>query len=875
MHQKGDKEALEWIGNLVIFLTVLFVLSKGFQYFKEKMPTSKPKIQTYLELSNFSVILQFTLFVFIVLCFIYIYYYKNNVRHIQYYRVVPHVNSKSDKDAVNRLSKVFSYFERDFLQTILSGPIWFRFLIYMNEQNEIEFYIASPDDVSSGVKSALLDAYPKVEMFAIDKDALPLPSLKSKKQGYGGCFGYYSRKTMGLPFQTFIKSEIGNILVYMRSNSWIDLQFSPSSYRKLQNQMSHVFKRFQDQKQEVSEANGSYLQNIDPDEYNSRKSIYRRYVRKENIFLCSLNIWSENDQSSKSVIRSLKSKINTVISDQNRLQFENKIFNRIQYKAPLPWHRGRILFTASELANFFHLPDGSHSIYTEPENSEEMERGQVVPIYEGQEMISDDEFRDGLSIGTLMHPVKEGRVVKIPFKNFTEMSLGTGKTGQGKTTFILNTIFNHLDEEWYDNSNAPGLTFFDGKGEDYVKLIAKILKDETEGRNVDWDRIHVFNLSSKKYVLGLNLLHRYKEEDMEIVVENALQVLKNAYSGKDSVFLDRFGSLALLSLLETGEEHSILGLGQMIRKDDLFRKRIAIQLKSELRQDWDEAKKELEQGQVAIPILNRLQKIRYNQRLKRMFGQAQMDLHVQDWMDQGHLVFFNLAGLTTTERKMIIGYIITQYHQQCHLRKNKDRIHFNWVDEFHLVQIPIVKKILSLDRSTGHAFAAMTQYATQLVPDIADAFYGNVGTIIACKQGFQSAKILRKMSSESMDAMSIQKLRKFTAAVNTLNKNGDSITMYVRTKPTPLFKSDGKPVYFGDDIIRKKREEKEATDWVGEKVEELMKRDCQKVEEVDRWIENYINMDTVLKEVKKNEEVKDDLDAKEDGDVEDDGFIFT
>lgn len=62
----------------------------------------------------------------------------------------------------------------------------------------------------------------------------------------------------------------------------------------------------------------------------------------------------------------------------------------------------------------------------------------------------------------------------------------------------------------------------------------------------------------------------------------------------------------------------------------------------------------------SVSIFNKTQKILYNQLLKRLFGQAHMDLDIKRWMADGHLVFFNLAVLTDEERKMIMGFIVKQ-----------------------------------------------------------------------------------------------------------------------------------------------------------------------------------------------------------------------
>lgn len=879
MKQSGDPELLKWIGNFVICLVCYVLLSMGYEAIKQVFYP-----QTTLLLSSRGIIFVIACVFCVALSTLgYFYYYKVSTQRIRYFRVVPHIKGVTNNETATRLAKVFVHLERSPFQILTRGPVWFRFLIYMNEGKEIQLFIGCPEDKESGVKSAIKDAYPKAELFAMDLQEMPLPS--GEQMGYGGTFRYESRKRVGLPFKSFDESGLGNSLFYMGSRTWIDLQFSPTKYWRLQRQMDRAVNRVKGNQYELFHITGDdqeddrKLRDLEPDVFNQRKSVYKRYSGQENVFQMSLHLWSENSHSD-AVVQSIHSKMKSTVKAQNGIQLSRlmickRLRNRICYVVPFPFRIGSIIMTTDELANLFHLPDGSHPIYTAPEHSEEMTRGQIMPIYEGQEMISEEEFAEGLPIGTLIHPVRKGRVIRIPYQNLTEMCFGAGKTGLGKSTFLLHALFNYLNEEWYDNPHARGFTYVDAKGKDYIKIIAKLLKDEQEKKKVDWSRIHVFDFTSTHTVPGLNLLHRNPGEMASAVVENALDVLKNAFPDRESIWLDRLGKLALLSLLENGGEHSILGLDQMMRKNALFRKRILSTLKSELKQDWEEVKKDVESPQVSVPIFNRTQKIRYNQRLKRLFGQSNMDLQIQKWFDEGHIVLFNLAGLTNEERKMIMGFIVTQYHQQSMIRSNTKE-HFHMVDEFGLVQLPIVKQILSMGRASGHCFIAMTQYADQLDDDIAKAFYGNVGTIIAVRQGFKSAETLQKMAGGTLDAKSIQHLPRFRAAVHTLNNKGTSNTLYVQTKPIPLYKSNGQMAYFGSDKERQKEEEKEATNWINKKVEELMARDCQKVEDVDKWINDYLQMDTVFQETKKQEENKAESLSNQDlSDDDDEDLIFT
>jgi hypothetical protein len=522
----------------------------------------------------------------------------------------------------------------------------------------------------------------------------------------------------------------------------------------------------------------------------------------------------------------------------------------------------------TELANLLHFPDGEDKIYQLPETGD---RPYIKTVQE-QSRIADDEFTEGLYVGHLVdkrgNPV---RPIRIPYPTWTYMSFGAGETGSGKTALILNMLYDHLDHVWYQDPDAPGATFIDPKGEDAYKLLAKINADlkrmEREGMDVSKlkERIHFFDLASDRYVLGLNLLHKNEWETNDDVANNVLDLLKNAYKS-ESMLLDKFGQMAIHALLLDRVQHNILGMEQILRRDPTFRNRILPRVKGTIFEtDWKESKEELKTGKVAQPVLNRLQKIRLNTRMRRIFGQANMGLHAAKWMDEGHLVIFSCAGLSETERKLVMGFIITQYHQQAQRRKRKSKIHLHICDEFHLVQIPIIKKIYAIDRYTGHCFVPMTQYADQIEEDILEAFDGNVTTYIACNQGSRSAKAIHEMSRKAIDADEIQRLEKLTAVISTKNKNGERVTLKVKTPPPYFFKEDGQPAFYGPetDIDRHEREYGQAMAAARRFAEELMERDCGLAEEVDQWIARYLSPKTVLEQIKEQRKTSPEDNAGE------------
>jgi heme exporter protein D len=788
-------------------------------------------------------------------------------------------NSKQVNEFVKDLHKR----NRVWYQRLIRGREWFGMLTYVNDESKIEFFMLFPEDKRSGVEGVIQDHFPGCELVKVAMEDLPLPA--GNQHLYGGSFRMNKRgQQAGLPLYQYDESQLGSILTHMRPRTWIYLRFSPENSRALEKRAQLGLKNLGMSKQELEtifkmeiDQPHKTTSELTPTERARYTSLYKMYTGREKAFQTSLSIWSEH-QFADSVVQDTKASI------ERAMEFDNYVYMKKTYLLkrwhcpliplnPIPWPWQKMHWSHAELANVLHFPDGEDKIYQVPETGA---RPWIVSIEDEKDEITEGDFGEGMYVGNLVD--ERGNVgpeFRIPYETWTYMSFGAGETGSGKTSLILNLIYKHLDDTWYNDLDAPGITFIDPKGVDSLKLAAKINADlkrmEAEGKDISdlKRRVHFFNLSSDQYVLGLNLLHKNEGQSNDDVVDKALDVLKNAYK-RESMQLDKFGQLALHALLLDGGQHSILGMEQMLRKDGTFRNRILPKVKGTIyEQDWKEYKKDIEKGQDTKPVLNRMQKIRLNTRMRRLFGQSKMGLHPAKWMDDGHIVIFSCDGLTPTERQMVMGFIITQYHIQARLRKRMGKIHLNICDEFHAVQIPVVKAINSLDRARGHCFVPMTQYAQQVDEEIQDAFDGNVGTYFACAQGAKSAKAFHEMSRSAIDADEIKQLKKLYAVISTKNKDGERVTAKVKIPPPLLFFENGKPTYFGPDKGRQDKEEAIAFAAALRFAEELMARDCDKAEDVDQWINQYLNAKTVLQEVREKEseqkqnEVTDDIHQEE------------
>lgn len=233
--------------------------------------------------------------------------------------------------------------------------------------------------------------------------------------------------------------------------------------------------------------------------------------------------------------------------------------------------------------------------------------------------------------------------------------------------------------------------------------------------------------------------------------------------------------------------------------------------------------------------------------MRRMFGQKRWSLDIKKWMDEGHIVLFDCLNVPTDDLRLIAGTIITKYHHVAKTRGTGSRLHMLILDEAHLLQIPVLEKIIAEDRKFGLSLGLSTQYLSQFQDWLVDAITENVGTILSCTQGDKSAARISKMTNGMFQPEMLQGLPERTVAVFTADKKDGRtypITCLVESDP-PVMYLHGEPVDHTNQF-QVERAKKVAA----EKGQELQKRDGRPAGLVDQEINAYLKTKTVLQEEK-------------------------
>ncbi|PTM52174.1 type IV secretory system conjugative DNA transfer family protein [Desmospora activa] len=761
-------------------------------------------------------------------------------RHFRYIRILPHADTRNEEEEIFKMIDGFYHARRPKKEQWKRGRVWYQLLIVCNQEDEIHFYLGFPEDREEYIPGLIRGAYSDCETLEVPMNEVPLPFLN---KGMGGTLVPSKPEYAGYPFQSFDgKEKITSLLSVLVPGTYVAINFSPIPFKTLDKTVGKTRDHLLGVKRNLwgQEVKAKQKGELDDKRQEKLDNLKNRLRGNALPFDVQIHIWQEDNRND--VIHSLVNQLNVVVGKQDQLlRLKEKGESPIERSPyPYPWGKGEVMtWTAVEVANLIHLPSGRTKEQKKRKQPHIMDR--IPHLIAGQVRVTDDEFTEGIPIGYLLHPVNEKRLIRLLEKKLQKMGLVVGQIGSGKTALILKMIRAYL-------VRRLGFTFVDPKAEAVWTILTYLRERQIAGDELEEDRLHYFDLASEEFSVGMNLLQPLPGQSERDVVNNTIEILKNAYPN-DSGWLKKFARPSIKALMRDKTEiHSVLALPEFLKEESPLRDRIKQQLEQgatsdrELKRELDELEDKFGGTQVE-PILNRLKELIDNPITKRMFGQKQTSLNVLEWVENGHMVLFNTQGLTREETRLVMGYIAVLYHQAAQNRKNTSSNHYLFIDEAHEVgSIPIFhEQIIPKDRSKGLSLFMLTQFPEQFPEKLKTTIEELAGTIISFTSGEATAREIERLTNGSFAASDIHGLKELRGAVYTQNSKGEKVNFFIEADPPYVIDRDGELTYYGDDEERINRERNNA--W-REAQEELgnvwMTRDCMTAAEVDAEMNAYL-----------------------------------
>lgn len=364
-----------------------------------------------------------------------------------------------------------------------------------------------------------------------------------------------------------------------------------------------------------------------------------------------------------------------------------------------------------------------------------------------------------------------------------------GKTGMGKSTLLQTLILQDVEA-------GRGVFLLDPHGDLCDDVLARIPPHRA-------DDVILLDPSDDEYPIGLNILQTDDEADRDRVVSDFIGLLIRLYDPHNYAIVGpifqqtvRNAMLAAMSL----PDGTLVDVYRLVSdQDGSFVNKVLPHIKDPIvRNYYEDVAKRMRDASSQwkaefLPyILSKFSRFVEDATLRRMIGQSRSGIPFDQIMDEGKILLVNLAkGRIGEQNALFIGSLILTGVMQAAFKRgalppNRRRDFFIYVDEVQNFATPTLATMLSEGRKFGVVLTIANQYLHQLNPQILEAVFGNIGSIVAFRLGIQDAAALGMEFYPAFAQPELSGLPQFTAAVKLLIDGVAARPFTMRTLPSMI-----------------------------------------------------------------------------------------
>lgn len=370
-----------------------------------------------------------------------------------------------------------------------------------------------------------------------------------------------------------------------------------------------------------------------------------------------------------------------------------------------------------------------------------------------------------------------------------------GKSGTGKTTLLRNLIIQDIEA-------GRGVAVIDVHGDLARELLDYIPPHRT-------DDVVYFNPADEDFPIGLNPFAGVPPDKRHVVASNIVGAFhglwRHSWGPRTAYVLHA----AVATLLECPDT-TLLGL-QRIFTDGVYREQLLRHVKDPmLRAFWSTEFDRWDvrlRNEILAPIQNKIGVLLMSPLMRNILGQVKRRIDFRFMMDDSRIFIANLnKGALGEDKANLLGSLIVSQLQYAALGRGDMELSARtpfcaYVDEFQNMQTDGFATILSEARKYGLSLVLSHQFASQLEEEIADAVFGNIGTIVAFRVGSADAERLADEFGQAYPPGHFSSLDNFKVCVKLL-QNGQVLEPFQGRTFTSIGRRYGK----AENIIRRSQE---------------------------------------------------------------------
>lgn len=365
-----------------------------------------------------------------------------------------------------------------------------------------------------------------------------------------------------------------------------------------------------------------------------------------------------------------------------------------------------------------------------------------------------------------------------------------GQTGTGKSTLMKTMIVS-------DMKAGHGLTVIDPHGELYNDLLEMI----PENRK---DDVILLDPGDFDYPFGLNILEYDKDEQRQSIVKELKAIFKRfiyEYYGLSAeyagpVFFQHVQNNMLLTMSDSNNPGTLMEFYNIFQSNDYWQRWIPLKWQNPALISWCNVLDRvnymgINNGQrYGEYFSSRFEDFINDPRLANVLGQPKSTINISQAIEENKIILVNLSkGLLGEANSSLFGMLVMAkitaafMSRVDQIRKGKKLTpHYLYVDEFQNIATENFSILLAEARKFGLGLILANQYLSQITGlKIQNAIFGNVGTIISFRLGFDDAKLLEREFAPLLSAQDLSNLPNYYAALRTNIKGERTTPCHLKT----------------------------------------------------------------------------------------------
>jgi hypothetical protein len=352
-----------------------------------------------------------------------------------------------------------------------------------------------------------------------------------------------------------------------------------------------------------------------------------------------------------------------------------------------------------------------------------------------------------------------------------------GKTGMGKSELLKNIAIQDIQD-------GRGLAFIDPHGDPVEDLLDYIPPERAK------DVIYI-NPADMEFPIAFNVMEHVDYDKRHLIADGMMAVFKKIWVDAWSARMEYILNYTILALLEV-DGSTLLGINRMLAEKD-YRKFVVDQVKdSEVKAFWtQEFAKYTDKfaSEATAAIQNKIGQFVSNPLIRNIVGQSHSSFNVREAMDQQKIMLVNISkGRIGEDASRLLGALLITRIQLAAMSRvdipKYDRKDFVLiVDEFQNFATSSFANILSEARKFNLSLVIAHQYVAQMEEEVADAVFGNVGSIVAFRVGAEDAEMLEKEFAPEFTVEDIVNLGKYHIYLKLMIDGVASRAFSARTLP--------------------------------------------------------------------------------------------